>query len=75
MSVINLAIKSVGVAEVAKACGISPRAVYKWLNKGSLPKTEFYGGTQYAMTIEKLSQGQFCSDKLLEESRISLLKR
>lgn len=57
MSFINLAIKSVGVAEVAKACGISPRAVYKWLNKGSLPKTEFYGGTQYAMTIEKLSQG------------------
>ncbi|WP_337021615.1 YdaS family helix-turn-helix protein [Pantoea anthophila] len=75
MSVINLAIKSVGVAQVAKACGISPRAVYKWLKKGSLPKTEFYGRTQYAMTIEKLSQGQFDSEKILEESRISLLER
>ncbi|MDR6295003.1 helix-turn-helix domain-containing protein [Pantoea dispersa] len=75
MSVINLAIKSLGVAEVAKACGISPRAVYKWLKKGSLPKTEFYGRTQYAMTIEKLSQGQFDSEKILEESRVSLLER
>ncbi len=75
MSFINLAIKSVGVAEVAKACGISPRAVYKWLKKGSLPKTEFYGRTQYAMNIERLSQGQFDAEKLLEESRISLLER
>lgn len=75
MSVINLAIKSVGGAQVAKACGISPRAVYKWLKKGSLPETEFYGRTQYAMTIEKLSQGQFDSEKILEESRISLLER
>lgn len=75
MSFINLAIKSVGVAEVAKACGISPRAVYKWLKKGSLPKTEFYGRTQYAMNIERLTQGQFGAEKLLEESRISLLER
>ncbi|MGJ0479919.1 YdaS family helix-turn-helix protein [Pantoea agglomerans] len=75
MSVINLAIKSVGVAEVAKACGISPRAVYKWLKKGSLPETEFYGRTHYAMTIEKLSQGQFGAEKLLEESRTCLLER
>ncbi|KAF6660211.1 DNA-binding protein [Enterobacteriaceae bacterium EKM102V] len=75
MSVINLAIKSVGVVEVAKACGISPRAVYKWLKKGSLPKTEFYGRTHYALTIEKLSLGKFDAQKILDESRTSLLER
>jgi len=75
MSFINLAIKSVGVTEVATACGVSPRAVYKWLKKGALPKTEFYGGTHYAMTIEKLSQGQYNAEMLLDESRTSLLER
>jgi len=75
MTVINLAIKSLGVAEVATACGVSPRAVYKWLKKGSLPKTEFYGGTHYAITIERLSQGQYNAEKLLHESRNALLER
>jgi len=75
MSLVNLAIKSLGVTEVANACGISPRAVYKWLKKGALPQTEFYGRTRYAITIERLSQGQYDAEKLLDESRISLLER
>ena len=32
-------IKGVGIPEVAKACGVSERAVYKWLKNGFLPKT------------------------------------
>lgn len=35
-------IKGVGIPEVAKACGVSERAVYKWLKNGFLPKTEFW---------------------------------
>ncbi|STN22882.1 regulatory protein from bacteriophage origin [Escherichia fergusonii] len=35
-------IKGVGIPEVAKACGVSERAVYKWLKNGFLPKTEFF---------------------------------
>lgn len=73
MSVLNHAIKVAGVAEVASACGISPRAVYKWLKKGSLPKTEFYGKTSYAKTIERLTLGQFDASQLLAETRTQLL--
>lgn len=75
MTLLKNAVKCVGIGVVASACGISPRAVYKWLKKGSLPKTEFYGRTHYAMTIEELSEGQFGADKLLEESRLALLSR
>lgn len=75
MSDLCLAIKYVGVAEVASACGISQRAVYKWLKKGSLPKTEFYGKTHYAKTIERLTYGKFGAEKLLDESRTCLLNK
>lgn len=73
MSALNQAIKCIGVPQVASACGISQRAVYKWLKKGSLPRTEFYGKTSYANTIERLSKGRFIAEKLLDESRASLL--
>ncbi|MBB3307138.1 MULTISPECIES: helix-turn-helix domain-containing protein [unclassified Enterobacter] len=73
MSELNHAIKSAGVAEVAAACGISPRAVYKWLKKGSLPKTEFYGKTSYAEKIEQLTLGRFAAKRLLAESQAQLL--
>jgi len=74
MSFVTHAIKTVRVAVVADACGISPRAVYKWLEKGSLPTTEFYGRTKYASIIEQLSDGEFSAKKLLDESRASKLK-
>ncbi|WP_182058321.1 helix-turn-helix domain-containing protein [Pantoea sp. ME81] len=73
MSNLNRAIKCIGVPQVAAACGISQRAVYKWLKKGSLPSTEFYGKTSYANIIERLSKGRFTAEKLLDESRASLL--
>ena len=66
-------IKSVGIPEVAKACGVSERAVYKWLKNGFLPKTEFFGKTQYAQTIEQISGGKFMANDLLELSRKNLL--
>lgn len=46
-------IKGVGIPEVAKACGVSERAVYKWLKNGFLPKTEFFGKTKYASKIRR----------------------
>jgi len=73
MSNLDLAIKIAGVNKIASACGISQRAVYKWLKKGSLPKTEFYGKTHYAETIEQLTAGRFIAEALLEESRQKLL--
>ncbi|MDW6406721.1 helix-turn-helix domain-containing protein, partial [Escherichia coli] len=36
-------IKGVGIPEVAKACGVSERAVYKWLKNGFLNRPGFPG--------------------------------
>lgn len=40
--------KAGGVANAAAACGVSQRAVYKWLTAESLPRTEYTGETNYA---------------------------
>lgn len=40
-----------GVAVVAQACEKSPRAVYKWLSAGRLPRTDYTGETSYAQRI------------------------
>lgn len=34
-------IKNIGISKVANACGVSDRAVYKWLKNGFLPKQNF----------------------------------
>lgn len=66
-------IKSVGIPEVAKACGVSERAVYKWLKNGFLPKTEFFGKTKYASKIEEISGGKYQASEMLEISKKNLL--
>lgn len=43
--------KAGGVALVANGCNISPRAVYKWLAAGRLPRTDYTGETDYAERI------------------------
>ncbi|HFV9295573.1 helix-turn-helix domain-containing protein [Serratia fonticola] len=73
METLELAIKGVGIPEVAKACGVSERAVYKWLKNGFLPKTEFFGKTCYADKIEKISGGKYHATTLLALSKEKLL--
>lgn len=73
MDNLNEPIKSVGIPRVAKACGVSSRAVYKWLNNGFLPKTEFFGKTKYAQVIENISDGKYKASDLLEISQKKLL--
>lgn len=34
-------IKTVRVAVVADVCGVSQRAIYKWMDNGKLPRTEY----------------------------------
>ena len=48
-------IKSVRVSVVAEVCGLTPKAIYKWIERGSLPRTEFTGETEYADKIAKAS--------------------
>ncbi|XAG19538.1 helix-turn-helix domain-containing protein [Vibrio metschnikovii] len=66
---IKEAITSIGVTQVANACGVSVRAVYKWCERGVLPRTEYTGETNYAETIEDLSSGDYKKDQLLNIPR------
>lgn len=67
MANLKQAVADAGGAErVAKVCGISVRAVYKWLAAGRLPRTEYTGETQYAEKIAAAAGGAFSSQELLE---------
>lgn len=58
-----------GPEVVAKASGVSLRAVYKWFGSGGLPRTEYTGETQYATAIESVSNGRVTQQQLLEAGR------
>lgn len=73
MQTLDEPIKGIGISEVAKACGVSERAVYKWLKNGFLPKTEFFGKTHYAEKIELISGGRYHAKEMLNLSRKNLL--
>jgi hypothetical protein len=69
MNAISIAVEKVGgPVAAAKACGIRRQAVDKWLNKGSLPRTEYTGETDYARRLAEASGGQFSAAWLLAES-------
>lgn len=73
MQTLDEPIKGIGIPEVAKACGVSERAVYKWLKNGFLPKTEFFGKTKYAQQIESISGGKYRASEILDISKKNLL--
>ncbi|WJY16333.1 Cro/Cl family transcriptional regulator [Pectobacteriaceae bacterium CE90] len=52
-------IRDVKVSVVANACGLTPKAVYKWIQRGSLPRTDFTGETCYAKKIALVSNGKY----------------
>ncbi len=53
MSSVKDAVRCAGGANAsARACGVSVRAVYKWLAADSLPRTEYTGETDY---VERLA--------------------
>ncbi|HAU5006424.1 Cro/Cl family transcriptional regulator [Raoultella ornithinolytica] len=62
-------IKQIRVPVVAKACGRSPRAIYKWIGSGSLPRTDYTGETTYAEKIASASEGQYTAAQILEVSK------
>lgn len=63
------AIKEVGVMAISLACGCSTRSIYKWMKKGSLPRTDFTGETDYAGKIATASQGKFSPEFIKSISR------
>ena len=57
-------LRSVRVSVVAEVCGRTPKAIYKWIERGSLPRTEFTGETEYAEKIAKASGGKFSATQI-----------
>lgn len=66
MNVITLAdvLRTVRVSVVADACGLTPKAVYKWIEKGALPRTEFTDETDYASKIARASGGKYSAAQI-----------
>lgn len=55
----------IGTYKIAEACGVRGPSVYKWLEKGRLPRTEWSGETNYAEKIEIATDGQVKKIELL----------
>lgn len=71
MESINLSelLKEIRVSVVAEACGLTPRAVYKWIATGSLPRTDYTDETDYASKISIASNGRFSAAEIREISK------
>lgn len=55
----------VRVAEVSNICDVTVRAVYKWIARGRLPRTEYTGETDYAKQLEEATNGAVTAKELL----------
>lgn len=66
----DVIVKVGGVKKIADLCGITPRAVYKWIKAERLPRTDYTGETDYAGVL--ISEAQ---KRGVEISRDSLLKK
>lgn len=68
MSAIKEAVKCVGGAKAAaKACGVSVRAIYKWIAADALPRTEYTGETNY---VSQLAQAAAAQGKPFDLNRL-----
>ncbi|WP_336984052.1 hypothetical protein [Acinetobacter soli] len=45
-----------GVSTVALAVQLSDRSIYKWIEKNSLPRSEYTGESDYSTIIAEMSQ-------------------
>lgn len=68
-NLISKAIELTGLRPLAKMCGVTPQALYKWEAKGRVPRTDWTGETDYARCIETATKGQITRDQLLNLNR------
>jgi len=62
MSLVKEAVRCAGGAKaVARACGVSVRAVYKWIAANAFPRTEYTGETSYLVKLADLAGEQGAS--------------
>lgn len=64
-NLITKAIKIVGLAKLARACGVTYPALRKWERAGRLPRTEWTGETNYSAIFERETAGKITREALL----------
>lgn len=68
MAALKMAIACAGGARAAaEACGVSVRAVYKWIAADSLPRTEYTGETNY---VDRLADAAAKNGKPFDASKL-----
>lgn len=63
-----------GVSKVAQAVNLTERAIYKWIQKNALPRSEYTGESDYASVIAKLNT-KLSKEEILELCRPISRKR
>ncbi|MEL0621761.1 DNA-binding protein [Marinomonas arenicola] len=58
-----------GVPFAAAVCRVSDRAVYKWIKRNRLPRTEYSNETSYAKKLEVASKGKVLASDLLQQTK------
>lgn len=70
MSTLRDAIQEIGGPEkAARICEVSSRAIYKWLETGHLPRTEYTGETDYAVRLAGAQGANFTAKQLRDRCR------
>ena len=57
-----------GASAAAKLCGVSARAISKWVAAGKLPRTEYTGETRHAENLARGASGAFTAQWLKDAS-------
>lgn len=65
MTPLEQAFDILGPAKVARICGVKGPSAIKWRAKGSLPRTEWTGETNYAAQLEEATNGAVKRSDLL----------
>jgi len=76
MSSVKEAVRCAGGAKAAaRACGVSVRAVYKWIAANALPRTEYTGETSYIAKLAALASEQGSSFDYLQLKALAAARK
>ncbi|MBK8974127.1 MAG: hypothetical protein IPM37_23210 [Hahellaceae bacterium] len=57
-----------GVTVAATLCGVTRRSVYKWIERGRLPKSAYTGEKDYAEKLARHPGARFTANWLIERT-------